>query len=172
MFSLIRLCKVEGLSRNWQDIHHEQGGKLLRLLRKENWVWNAKIWLDRKLKLLCCSCHLLLATPWQVWLFQGVGIQRLLCFKDLKWLLLTFNGIILCRFCLCLPETQSGNSSPRSFRWKNHMDSMATPKSSGYSPYPRSSRHCHVLEPLQKSQTPWKRLFRQATGFPKLKKMS
>lgn len=36
MFSLIRSCKVEELSRNWQDIHHEQGGKLFRLLRKEN----------------------------------------------------------------------------------------------------------------------------------------
>lgn len=31
MFSLIRSCKVEELSRNWQDIHHEQGGKLFRL---------------------------------------------------------------------------------------------------------------------------------------------
>lgn len=120
MFSLIRLCKVEGLSRNWQDIHHEQGGKLLRLLRKENWVWNAEIWPDRKLKLVCCSCHSLLATPWQVWLFQGVGIQRLLQFKDPKWLLLTFSGIKVCRFWLCLPQARSGNSSPRSFRWKNH----------------------------------------------------
>lgn len=51
MFSLIRSCKVERLSGNWQDIHHEQGGKLFRLQMKENWMWYSKIWLDRKLKI-------------------------------------------------------------------------------------------------------------------------
>lgn len=51
MFSLIRSCKVEELSRNWQDIHHEQRGKYFRSLRKETWVWYTEIWLDRKLKL-------------------------------------------------------------------------------------------------------------------------
>lgn len=89
MFSLIRLCKVEGLSRNWQDIHHEQGGKLFRLLRKENWVWNTKIWLDRKLKLFCYSRHLLLATYWQVWLFKVLWIQIFLQRKELIQLTLT-----------------------------------------------------------------------------------
>lgn len=56
MFSLIRSCKVERLSRNWQDIHHGQGGKLFRLQMKENWMWYSKIWLDRKLK-ICLSPH-------------------------------------------------------------------------------------------------------------------
>lgn len=79
MFSLIRSCKVEGLSRNWQDIHHEQGGKLFRLQTKENWMWYSKIWLDRKLKVFPpLFMSLTLGTYWQVECSEAKCIQSIL----------------------------------------------------------------------------------------------
>lgn len=160
MFSLIRLCKVEGLSRNWQDIHHEQGGKLFRLLRKENWVWYTKIGLDRKLKLFRNSHHLLLAMYWQVGMSEGRWIQTFLQFKYLLDLRQTF------------PSTSQQG-------WMEVHPHRVSAGENNYSCYFKMkwllllSHIISMLAGMEAAlQTPQSRLFTESSHFPKLEKLT